>query len=187
MTSTQIAVLVIIVVAFVTMAIVLFLRNRTNRLRAQFGPEYNRALRETGNKYKAEAELERLEKRVRLYPLRPLSPVDRDRFQQSWRAIQATFVDDPGRALSEADQLLGAVMSARGYPVSDFERRAAEISVDHPVVVQHYRSGHDIAVRHSQNKATTEDLRQGMIDYRSLFEELMEEPERLHTRAAGMA
>lgn len=187
MTPTQIAAITIIVIAIIAVAIVLVLRNRTRKLRGQFGPEYNRAVREKGSRYKAEAELERLEKRVRRYPLRPLSSADCDRFQQSWRTIQATFVDDPSRSISEADQLLGSVMTARGYPVSDFEQRAAEISVDHALVVQHYRAGHEIAMRHSQGKATTEDLRQAMIHYRALFEELMEGPERLRTRAAGMS
>jgi hypothetical protein len=185
MTTTQIAVIVIVVVALIAVAVVLFLRNRTKRLRSQFGPEYNRAVEETGSTHKAEAELERREKRVRRYPLRPLSSADRDRFQQSWRTIQATFVDDPDRAMSEADQLLGAVMSARGYPVSDFEHRAAEISVDHALVVQHYRAGHEIAVRHSQRKATTEDLRQAMVHYRALFDELTQAQEPLRAHAAG--
>jgi hypothetical protein len=120
------------------------------------------------------------------YSLTTVSAADRDRFQQSWRKIQATFVDDPARALSEADQLLGAVMLARGYPASDFENRAAEISVDHATVVENYRAGHDIAVLHSQRQATTEDLRKGMLHYRALFDELMgEEQVPLRARAAG--
>lgn len=100
----------------------------------------------TGNKFKAEAELEKVEKRVNKYPLRLLTAADRDRFQQSWLAIQAKFVDDAAGAFVEADQLLGAVMAALGYPPSDFENRATEISVDHGTVVEHYRSGHDVAV-----------------------------------------
>jgi hypothetical protein len=148
--------------------------------------DVDRVVAEKGNRFKAEAELESVEKRVRSYPLKALSAADRDRFQQSWRKIQATFVDDPARALSDADQLLGAVMLARGYPPSDFEHRAAEISVDPATVVEHYRAGHDIAVRHSQRQATTEDLRKGMIHYRALFDELMaEEPIPLHARAVG--
>ncbi len=121
MTSTQIALLVIVVIAVVAVAALLILQNRTKKLRARFGPEYDRAVAETGNKFKAEAQLEKVEKRVSQYPLRPLTAADRDRFQQLWRAIQAKFVDDPAGAFVEADQLLGAVMSARGYPPTDFD------------------------------------------------------------------
>jgi hypothetical protein len=175
MTPAQIAVVAVIVIALIAAVVVIILRNRTRKLRAQFGSEYDRAVAETGNKFKAEAELERVEKRVKRYSLRPLTAVDRERFQQSWRAIQAMFVDDPARAFLEADKLLGAVMSARGYPATDFEHRAVEISVDHAAVVEHYRAGHEIALRHSQRQASTEDLRRGMVHYRTLFDELMEE------------
>ena len=174
MTSPQIALLVIVVIAVVAVAAVLILQNRTKKLRARFGPEYDRAVAETGNKFKAEAQLEKVEKRVKRYDLRPLTAADRDRFQQSWRAIQAKFVDDPTGAFVEADQLLGAVMSARGYPPTDFDNRATEISVDHGMFVQEYRAGHDIAIRHSQKQASTEDLRQALVYYRNLFDELLE-------------
>jgi hypothetical protein len=186
MTPIQIAVLLIVVIAIVAVAVLVVLRRRSAKLRARFGPEYDRAVAETGNRFKAEARLESVEKRVRNYSLTTISAVDRDRFQQSWRKIQATFVDDPGRALSEADLLLGTVMLARGYPPSDFENRTAEISVDHATVVEHYRAGHDIAVRHSQRLATTEDLRKGMLHYRALFDELMGEAQvPLRARAVG--
>jgi hypothetical protein len=186
MTQTQIAVLVIAVIVIVAVVALLVLRRRSAKLRERFGPEYDRVVAEKGNRFKAEAELESVEKRVRSYPLTTLSAADRDRFQQSWRKIQATFVDDPARAFSDADQLLGTVMVARGYPPSDFENRAAEISVDHATVVEHYRAGHEIALRHAQRQATTEDLRKGMIHYRALFEELMgEEQVPLRARAVG--
>ena len=186
MTQTQMAVLLIAVIAIVAVAVVVVLRRRSAKLRARFGPEYDRAVAETGNRFKAESRLESVEKRVRSYSLTTISAADRDRFQQSWRKTQATFVDDPARALSEADQLLGTVMLARGYPPSDFENRAAEISVDHATVVEHYRAGHDIAVRHSQRQATTEDLRKGMLHYRALFDVLMgEEQVSLRARAVG--
>jgi hypothetical protein len=186
MTSTQIAMLVVVVIAVIAVAAFLVLQNRTKKLRARFGPEYDRAVAETGNKFKAEAELEKVERRVSRYPLKPLTGADRDRFQQTWRAIQARFVDDPAGAFAQADQLLGDVMLAHGYPPSDFENRATEISVDHATVVDQYRAGHEIAVRHSQQQATTEDLRKGMVHYRALFEELMrEEPAPLRARAAG--
>ena len=188
MTPTQIAVLVVGVIAVIALGAVLILQNRTKKLRARFGPEYDRAVAETGNKFKAEAQLEKVEKRVSSYPLKPLTGADRDRFQQSWRAIQAKFVDDPAGAFVEADQLLGAVMLARGYPPTDFENRATEISVDHGMVVEEYRAGHEIAIRHSQKQATTEDLRKGMVHYRALFDELMrEEPAPIRARAVGQS
>ncbi len=185
MTPTQITLIAVVVIAIVGVALVLLMRNRTNKLREQFGPEYDRAVQEKGSKHKAEAELEKLEKRVRKYDLQPLSPADRDRFQTSWRAVQAKFVDNPDQALAEADRLIADVMAARGYPMSDFEQRAAEVSVDHPTVVEHYRAGHQIAVLHSQRKATTENLRQAMIHYRTLFDELMLGEAPLRARAAG--
>src|ERR1700757_1444315 len=153
MTSTQIALLVIVVIAVVAVAAVIILQNRTKKLRARFGPEYDRAVAETGNKFKAEAQLEKVEKRVSQYPLRPLAVADRDRFQQLWRAIQGKFVDNPAGAFVEADQLLGAVMSARGYPPTDFENRATEISVDPGMGVPGDRAGHEIAIRHSPRQA----------------------------------
>ena len=184
--TTQMVVLLIAVIVIVAVAAILVLRGRSAKLRARFGPEYDRVVAEKGNRFKAEAELESVEKRVKSYSLQTLSAADRDRFQQSWRKIQATFVDDPARALSEADQLLGTAMLARGYPPSDFEQRAAEVSVDHATVVENYRAGHEIAVRHSQRQATTEDLRKGMIHYRALFDELMgEEQVPLRARAVG--
>jgi hypothetical protein len=185
MTMMQVAVISTII-AVIVLLLLLILRKRTDKLRARFGPEYDRVVAEKGNRFKAEAELESVEKRVKSYSLKTLSAVDRDKFQQAWRKIQVTFVDDPAGALSEADQLIGTVMLARGYPPSDFENRAMEISVDHATVVEHYRTGHDIAVRHSQRQATTEDLRQGIIHCRALFDELMgEEQAPLRACAVG--
>ena len=188
MTQTQMAVLVIAVIVVVAVVALLLLRRRSAKLRARFGSEYDRVVAEKGNRFKGEAQLESIEKRVHSYSLHTLSVVHRDRFQQKWRKIQATFVDDPAGALSEADQLIGTVMLACGYPPSDFENRAAEISVDHATVVEHYRAGHDIAVRHSQRQATTEDLRKAMLHYRALFDELVgEEQVALRARAVGRA
>src|SRR5580692_6029437 len=186
MTQTQMVVLLIAAIVIVAVAVLVVLRRRSAKLRARFGPEYDRVVAEKGNRFKAEAELQSVEKRVKSYSLKTLSAADRDGFQQSWRKIQAEFVDDPARALSEADQLIGTVMLACGYPPSDFENRAAEISVDHAAVVEHYRAGHDIAMLHSQRQATTEDLRKAMLHYRALFDELVgEEPLPLRARAAG--
>jgi len=185
MTSAQLAILIIVIAAIAAGAIILFLRNRSKRLESRFGPEYHRAVAETGSKLKAEARLEKIEKRVEKYSIRPLSLAERDRFQQSWRAIQTLFVDDPSQAFIEADQLLGQVMAARGYPMADFDNRVEEISVDHAPVVENYRCGHEIALVHRRGNATTEQLRQGMIHYRALFDELVGREMALRVRAAG--
>jgi hypothetical protein len=113
--------------------------------------------------------------------IRPLASDDRARFIDSWARVQARFVDGPGGAVTDADQLLGNVMSARGYPVSDFEQRAADISVDHPLVLENYRAAHESALRQMHGQASTEDLRQAMIHYRTLFEELVREPQPAHS------
>ncbi len=134
-------------------------------------------MNEGGSRRKAEAALDERADRVERLHIRPLSAGDRARFVEAWGRVQARFVDGPGGAVIDADQLLGDVMSTRGYPVSDFEQRAADISVDHPLVLAHYRAAHQSAVRQTQGQATTEDLRQAMIHYRTLFEELVNEPE----------
>jgi hypothetical protein len=184
MTPGQIALIIVLIVAAVA-AVAAVLVARSRRLRAKFGPQYDRAVAETGNRFKAENQLEKVEKRVKSYDLRPLTPADRARFQQSWLAIQSRFVDSPAAAFSDADRLLGEVMIARGYPPKDFEDRATEISVNHADVCENYRAGHDIAIRQSSGKATTEDLRQGMVHYRALFDQLAaDEPVPLRARAA---
>jgi hypothetical protein len=160
-------------------------KRRTERLRTQFGrAEYDRTVKEDGSRRHAEAGLKERNERVESLPIRPLARGDRARFVESWQRIQARFVDGPGGAVTEADQLLGDVMSTRGYPVSDFDQRAADISVDHPLVLQNYRAAHEIAVRQERGLANTEDLRQAMIHYRTLFEELVGEPELARTKAA---
>jgi len=165
----------------------LFLRKRrSERLRTQFGSsEYDRALKEDGSRRHAEARLKERTTRVESLNIRPLAPGDRARFVESWQRLEARFVDGPGGAVTEADQLLGDVMSTRGYPVSDFEQRAADISVDHPLVLENYRMAHEIALRQTKGQTNTEDLRQAMIHYRTLFEELVGEPELAHARTAA--
>jgi hypothetical protein len=161
-------------------------KRRTSRLRAQFGaPEYSRAVREGGNQRRAESKLQERTQRVESFHIRDLAPGDHARFLESWRNVQGRFVDSPGGAVTQADQLLGDVMSLRGYPVSDFEQRAADISVDHPQVMENYRAGHGIAVRQSLGQASTEELRQAMIHYRTLFEELVGKPEMARAKAAS--
>lgn len=174
---TLIFAVVAIIIAAVVVAIAVWFqvrRRRSERLRRHFGPEYDHVVLEHQDQARAEAELEAREKRSRKIVVRPLPPEDRDRFAQQWRALQASFVDNPGAAVAEADELLERVMSERGYPMGDFDQQAADISVDHPGVVQNYRVAHEIALRHQQGKASTEDLRQAVISYRALYEELLD-------------
>jgi hypothetical protein len=179
LTTTDLALMVafVLVLALVSSALLLLRKRRTERLRTQFGgAEYARAVERDGGRQRAEAALEKRTQRVEQFHVRPLAVEDRTRFVESWRGVQARFVDGPADAVTEADQLLGDVMSARGYPVSDFEQRAADISVDHPLVLANYRTAHEIALRQTRGQASTEDLRQAMVHYRSLFEELIAEP-----------
>lgn len=172
----QTLIVVIIVAVVVVLAALLYLRRRrSDHLRSRFGTEYDRAVKDSGGTGKAEAELLEREKRVKGLSIRPLESADRVRFTESWRKVQAEFVDDPEGSIGHADSLLAEVMSARGYPVSDFEQMSADISVDHPDVVQNYRAAHEIALRHERGDADTEALRQAMIHYRSLFEELVDD------------
>ena len=186
--TTQMAIVIAVIVAVaVGIGIWLFMRKRrTERLRTQFGgAEYSRAKKEGGGRRQAEAVLDKRADRVEGLHIRALGPGDRARFLESWRGVQARFVDGPGGAVTEADQILGDVMSARGYPVSDFEQRAADISVAYPLVLENYRAAHDIAVRQTRGQASTEELRQAMIHYRTLFEELVAEPELARAKAAS--
>jgi hypothetical protein len=186
MTGQQLL-LVSIIVIIVAAALVLLRRRKTQRLNTRFGTEYSRVVDETGSRRKGEAGLEAREKRLDAIAIRPLSAADRDRYTASWRAVQAEFVDDPKYSVSHADHLLGELMSVRGYPVADFEQRAADLSVDHPLIVENYRSVHEIAVRHEQGQATTEELRRAMILYRSLFDELIGEPAGGPVAGSGVA
>ena len=165
----------------------LLLRKRqTGKLRSKFGgAEYDRAVKDGGGRRRGEAGLDKRTERVESFRLRPLAPADRTRFGASWRTIQARFVDDLAGAVAEADQLLGDVMSTRGYPASDFEQRAADFSVDHPLVLEEYRTAHEIALRQAKGQASTEDLRQAMIHYRTLFDELVGEPEATGMKVAS--
>ena len=151
-------------------------RSRTADLQQRFGPEYERAVREHGSERKAEAELADREKRVGKLNIRDLNPMEREGFSEQWRTVQSHFVDSPKGAVTEGDDLVCSLMKTRGYPVSDFDQRAFDISVDHPRVVENYRSAHEIAMRVGKDQATTEDLRTAMIHYRSLFEELVQIP-----------
>lgn len=149
-------------------------RRQSQRLQSRFGPEYARVVAETGSQAKAESELVARQQRVEKLKIIPLSPADAERFRTAWNAIQARFVDNPKEAVVEADVLVRDLMVKRGYPTGVFERRAADISVDHPKVVETYRSARAIAVRDQQGQANTEELRQAVVYYRALFDELLE-------------
>jgi hypothetical protein len=173
--------LIVLVVAVILIIAVLlawlYVRKRrrtTADLRQRFGPEYERAVREHGSERKAEEKLADREKRVEKLNIRDLDPIEHERFSKRWESVQSRFVDSPKGAVTEADDLVSSLMKTRGYPVSDFDQRAADISVDHPRVVENYRSAHEIALRVGKDEATTEDLRTAMIQYRSLFEELVQ-------------
>jgi type VI protein secretion system component VasK len=149
-------------------------RRRTGRLQHRFGPEYNRTLSTADSKRAAEAELQAREEHRRQLEIRSLSQTARDRYLRSWQSVQAQFVDDPRGAVASADSLIQSVMAERGYPVDDFDQRAADISVDHPQVVENYRQGHRLAQASADRNDSTEDLRQAMRHYRALFDELVE-------------
>lgn len=168
-----VALIVIAVIAVLLVVWVVVRNQRTTKLRRRFGAEYERTVRENGPR-KAEAVLLEREKRVEKLSIRDLSAEERERFITDWRTVQTRFVDDPNGAVGDADLLVDRLMQTRGYPVTDFEQRAADISVGHPRVVENYRAARQIALRHKQGQATTEDLRHAIIYYRSLFDELLQ-------------
>lgn len=170
-----IVVVVVLVIAAIMFALVMTTRRRrTKGLKEQFGPEYKHAVDEYGGPHKAEEQLQARQKRVEAFDIHPLAPGEGDRFAEQWKQAQAEFVDAPDKAVTDADRLVKQVMQQRGYPVGDFEQQAADISVDHPNVVTHYRTAHEIALKQEKGKASTEDLRQAMVHYRALFEDLLQ-------------
>jgi hypothetical protein len=171
--NTVIIVVVVAVVVAAALALLLMRRRRTDALRARFGPEYERTVVATGKVGEAERVLAEREKRVAEFHIRPLAPEEAQRFTTSWKSVQARFVDEPRTAVLEADRLIGEVMHARGYPLGDPVKQMEDLSVDHAPVLEHYRAGRVIVVRHEQGQATTEDLRQAMVHFRALFEALV--------------
>jgi hypothetical protein len=167
---------VILIIAVLAWLYVRKRKSTTAELRKKFGPEYELAVRKHGSERKAEAKLADRQGRVEKLNIRYLDPMERERFSKQWESVQSRFVDSPKGAVAEAEDLVSSLMKARGYPVSDFDQRAADISVDHPRVVENYRFAHEIALRVGRDEATTEDLRTAMIHYRSLFEELVQVP-----------
>jgi len=166
---------VLVVVAVVVIGMVVARQRRKAKLRQDFGPEYERAVKEVGPQ-RADTVLLAREKRVAGFSLRELTADERQSFTNDWRMVQSRFVDDPVASVAEADALVDRLMAARGYPMSEFEQRVADISVGHATVVDNYRAAHAIAMRHKAGEATTEDLRNAFNHYRALFNELLQEP-----------
>lgn len=171
----KVLIAIIVVLAIIVIAAIVISRrqHRSTHLKQHFGPEYERAVEQHGNAAKAEAALAEREERVHKLTIRELPASERAAYADEWAAVQRRFVDDPSMAVNEADRLVNRVMTTRGYPMGDFDQRAEDISVNYPTVVQNYRSAREIAVRHSTGRASTEDLRQAMVYYRSLFDELL--------------
>jgi hypothetical protein len=163
-----VAVLVILAVGYLVSA-----RNRRRHLQDRFGPEYERAVRESDSRKEAEQELLAREERHAKLDIRPLDPQTRERYARKWAEVQERFVDAPGFAVTEADALVTAVMAERGYPTDEFEQRLSDLSVAHAATLDHYRNAHDISSRAARQEATTEELRQAMVHYRALFQELL--------------
>jgi hypothetical protein len=165
---------VVAVLALLAGAAWIFSRRKESRhLQQRFGAEYDRAVDDQGSQSKAEAVLKAREARVAKFTLVPLTPADSSRFSLAWIALQSRFVDNPKGVVAQADQLVRDLMLARGYPVADFELRAADISVDHPTVVEHYRAAQATALRDQRGEADTEEQRKAVVHLRALFDELL--------------
>jgi hypothetical protein len=166
--------IIVLLIALVAAGVVIARQRRSQQLQEGFGPEYGRTLADRGDRRAAEEELRERRARHEQLEIRELEPSAQERYAERWRAAQRTFVDQPAAAVAEADSLVSEVMRERGYPVEDdFDRRAADISVEHPVVVENYRAAHEISRRAVRDEAGTEDLRQAMIHFRALFDELL--------------
>jgi hypothetical protein len=172
---TNIIIIIVLVLMIIgaILALVLSRSRRSEQLRDRFGPEYDHTVQTLGDEKKAQIELDERQKHVAALDIRPLSDSERERYLTDWTAVQSKFVDEPGQAIVDADRLIMEVMQVRAYPVSDFEQRAADISVKYPALVSNYRAAREIAIKNKQNLADTEELRQAMIYYRSLFDELL--------------
>jgi hypothetical protein len=166
-------VIAIVVVGLIGLAIWAMTQRRTSSLREQFGSEYDRTMDLSESRREAESELSARRERRAALDIRPLTPSARDRYADAWREVQIGFVDEPTESLVEAGRLVLIVMRERGYPMDDFEQRVADISVDHPEVVEHYRAAHVISEDAEDQRLTTEDMRQGLVHYRALFEDLL--------------
>ena len=166
-------VLVVLVVLIAVAVVVTTRRRRSEKLQEQYGPEYERTVEESGGRRQAESDLSERSKRAEGLDIRPLTAESRESYSESWRQTQSEFVDSPEEAVGKADELVQEVMRERGYPVENFEQAAADVSVEHPRVVGEYRAAHAISMAQQHGEASTEDLRQAMVHYRALFEELL--------------
>jgi len=172
--TTWIVIIIVVVVVLLVAAALLLPRMRSRRLHQQFGPEYERTVGATGDRRAAERDLaERAEERKQL-EIRPLDPGARDAYAQRWRLVQELFVDSPTKAVGDADGLVEEVMRERGYPVGDFEQQARVVSVDHADVVSEYHAAHQISLLSGRGDASTEQLREAMVHYRTLFSQLLD-------------
>lgn len=176
-TTQLVMVAVVFLIIGVVVAMALMRVQRTKRLRDRFGPEYERAINEMGDKRQAESELEARLAHVNTLQIRPLTAEEVNRYALDWQKTQTEFVDEPLTALQKADRLIRDVMKTRGYPVEDFEQRAADISVDYPELVTDYRGLHLIAVKEKDEQVSTEEMRQAMVHGRALFENLIRQDE----------
>ena len=173
-TYILIAVVLIVVIMGLIMAPAFARRQRSKRLQGKFGAEYDHTVEVEGGEKKAQTELDKRQKHVDGLNIRSLSAKERERYTADWLSVQSKFVDEPGQAIVEADRLIMEVMQVRAYPISDFEQRAADVSISYPALVGNYRAARAIAIKNAQGQANTEELRQAMIHYRSLFNELLE-------------
>ncbi|WP_219462984.1 hypothetical protein [Nonomuraea rhizosphaerae] len=177
-TFIWVVVIVVAIVAVAAVGYVVMQQQRRSRLRARFGPEYERLMAEHDNKRDAEQELIAREQRHAELDIRPLPEESRDAYANRWIEVQERFVDAPAFAVTEADQLVTSVMAERGYPTENFEQKVSDLSVGHASTIDHYRTAHEISGRAARKEASTEDLRQAMVHYRALFEELLQETTR---------
>jgi hypothetical protein len=187
-TNTQLIVAAVALVAVVVIAVAAYLHHRkakTAALRKRFGTEYDRAVLEHGSSHKAEAKLADRQTRVEALKIRDLGTIERERFVAEWQTVQSRFVDHPKAAVTEADDLIAALLEARGYPKDSFEQRAADISVTYPRLMEYYRVAHAIAARPGRAEASTEELRTAMIQYRTIFDELVQAQRPIEIRTAA--
>ncbi|GIE29147.1 hypothetical protein Ait01nite_021920 [Actinoplanes italicus] len=184
MSPTATIVLIVVLLLVVAAVVIGVQLGRRRRLRQTFGPEYDRVVADTGNRTEAEKELlERTKRHARL-ELKPLSAESRTRYAAAWEEVQIRFVDDPGEAVSTADELVTRLIAERGYPTGDYNEQLADLSVEHAATLEHYRSAHDISRRSREGAAETEDLRQALVHYRALFADLLGEDPVAHTTPA---
>lgn len=174
-TQSWVIIAAVVVLALVALGAAFFYQKKqSHKLQERFGPEYGRTVNELGSRTKGESELKAREKRVDRLEILPLAPPEAARFSEAWQALQGRFVDSPKGVVVQAEQLVRELMEKRGYPMGDFERRAGDISVDHPDVVANYRAAQAIAVRDQRGSVDTEELRKAVVHYRALFDELLE-------------